>query len=228
MIPQKFFDKKKRKIPNSEIKQTNSDTAVVWRFLRHTHRLSSSQRQYSKMFLFDFPFWNETIDVDKIVRFLFLKQARTIRFKLRLITSHLKIYIMCPSIRKKKTQLLFGQIEPMEERLIWQSKHLIPSKLIQLCYNSNFISGICGSGKCLPAWKALSRGIVNPYTEQSDIDKRLWEWSRDYRECNAHGNRDVYCYKTVSASRRVRRETVDEVGTPFLTPKRASEMNSSL
>lgn len=53
--------------------------------------------------------------------------------------------------------------------------------------------------------------------ERFDIDKRLWEWPRDYRESNAHGNRDVY-YKSVSASRRVRRETVGQVGTPFLMP----------
>lgn len=65
------------------------------------------------------------------------------------------------------------------------------------------------------------KGIDNRYTEQPDIDKRLWEWYRDYRESNARGNRDVYYYKAVSASRRVRRETVDQVGTPFLIATRA-------
>lgn len=74
----------------------------------------------------------------------------------------------------------------------------------------------------------LGRYRINPYTEQFDIDKRLWEWPRrDYRESNAHTAIAMFII-IIRPYLRVRRETVGgQVGTPFLTPNRAGEMNSS-
>lgn len=91
-----------------------------------------------------------------------------------------------------------------------------PPSILSIIILTLFIQG--RETPALRLESVTAEGIINPCTGQFDIDKRLWEWPRDYRESNAHGNRDVYYYKAVSASRRVRRETVGQVGTPFLMP----------